>query len=624
MKKIVISGVQFLLFSGVIGFYVISNFNKKHPLAHFVSEPKSILKYDIQYLKKDKFRLHNKIKILLTDIHDSLKSDLAQSDIYNFNNQDCTPYLLKFPYAYQILRVYKDVYFYSNGLYDPTLECFLKKIRDKDSIIQTKNLEDTNYKNLFEKSKPYIGLDYVMVNSNRLKKLKEGVCLNLDSLIRACQAKNLSEFLKSQSIKNFYFILNNEIVTNGFRDGKGKLWNVVYSVPIEVCDEENHVHNKKVKVVFKVKDKSISAFNNTNEASSLENFYVDDLKEFEKCEEEMRLFIKQCKFVFYKNPPKKNTLTPLEKILLPKLTKKNKSLFQKTLKERNKRKKAQKKNFNWGKEGLVLLKKDVFEKFLEEQGKDITVLKKEESRNSFCDILKQKKLIQIYDLCGNVCSCVFQFLSNYSDADWEKFLREQSLNKKIKVYVGPGKSDEIKKLRERIGGLCVDFLKSEEVVQSLRENCKVDVIEEVELKEERKEDVLDDFALNFVLSDKYKKYLRQNYVQEGEAGRIKKLELKNINIDRSKNILINPLDGGLVVPKFICSFVISDNPILSKCLSLSCNMNNFSNANEVFKILNKHQCEYFVLYQDEDKKLQYKSSKQLKVKIDNHRYIISL
>ena len=54
------------------------------------------------------------------------------------------------------------------------------------------------------------------------------------------------------------------------------------------------------------------------------------------------------------------------------------------------------------------------------------------------------------------------------------------------------------------------------------------------------------------------------------------------------------------------------------------NMNNFSNANEVFKILNKHQCEYFVLYQDEDKKLQYKSSKQLKVKIDNHRYIISL
>jgi hypothetical protein len=190
--------------------------------------------------------------------------------------------------------------------------------------------------------------------------------------------------------------------------------------------------------------------------------------------------------------------------------------------------------------------------------------------------------------------------------------------------VGPGKSDEIKKLRERIGDLCVDFLKSDEVVQSLRESYKVDVIEEVKLKEERTEDMFDDFALSFVLSDKYKKYLRQNYIQEGEAVRIKKLELKNINIDRSKNILINPLDGGLVIPQFICSFVISDNPILSKCLSLSCNMNNFSNADEVFKILNKHQCEYFVLYQDEDKKLQYKSSKQLKVKIDNHRYIISL
>ncbi len=618
MKKIVVSGIQFLLVAGVIGVYVISNLNKKHPLTHLVSEQKSILEYDIQYLKKDKSRLHNKIKVLLTDIHDSLKSDLAKSDIYNFNNQDCTPYLLKFPYAYQILRVYKDVYFYSNGLYDPTLECFLKKIRDKDSIIQTKNLEDTNYKNLFEKSKPYIGLDYVMVNSNRLKKLKEGVCLNLDSLIRACQAKNLSEFLKSQSINNFYFILNNEIVTNGFRDGKEKLWNVVYSVPIETYDEENHVHKKNVKIVFKVKDKSIAAFNNTNEASSLENFYVDDLKEFEKCEEEMRLFIKQCKFVFYKNPPKKNTLTPLEKILLPKLTKENKSLFQQALKKRKESKEIQQNNFNWEKEGLVALKKDIFIDYLSSLKKHISVLQDERSRNSFCDALKKKKFIHVYDFCGHVDNCVFKFLF---DVDWEKFLQVQNLNEKIKVTEWQGKSDEIKRLREEIGDICVNFFYSEEV----RENFKVKSVEDkVEKKEEKLWDVLDDFALKFILSKKYKKYLRQNYVKEIDDNGIKKREFNNLHIDISKNILINPVDGGIVVPKFICSFVISDNPILSKSLSLSCNMNNFVNADEVFKNLNQHQCEYFVLYQDEDKKLQYKSSKQLKVKIDNYRYSISL
>lgn len=652
MKKIIISVVQFLLVAAGFGVYVYINLNKKYPLAHLTSEPKSVLKYDIQYLKENKNRLNNNIKVLLTDIHESLKSDLAQSDIYNFNKQDCTPYLLKYPYAYQVLHVYKDVYFYSNGLYDPTLEVFFKKIRD-NSIIQMKNLADTDYKKLFLKSKPYVGFDYVMVNSNRLKKLKPGVCLNLDSCIRACQAKNLSEFFKSQSIKNFYFILNREIVTNGFRDGKKKLWNVVYSVPVQTYDEENHVHNKKVKVVFNLKDKSISAFNNTKEVSSLENFYVEDLQEFEKCAEEMRSYIKQCKFVFYKNSPQKNTINSLEKILIPKLTKENRNLFQKALKERKDRKKRLVKSFCWAKEGRAVKDVDVLEKFLNSQ-KKIDVLRDDDSRNAFYNVLKKKKIIEVSDFDNKVDNCVFKLYTTFLDSEEQKFLQEQSLKTKLKVYVlnkswqdkikkvewrkdifntgikvykTGGKSEEEGRLKREVNALLVEFLKSDEMVKSCRENYQMEKIVEkkVEKKKEEKfeEDAIDKFCLNFVLSESYMKGLRKNYEMD-EREMNKKMELKDIQIDDSKRILINPMDGGLTVSKFICGFVISDNPILSKCLSLSCNINNFATADEIFKNFKNHQCEYFVLYQDEEKKLQYRSSKQLKVKIDNYRYTISL
>ena len=98
------------------------------------------------------------------------------------------------------------------------------------------------------------------------------------------------------------------------------------------------------------------------------------------------------------------------------------------LKQREEIKKINKKIFNWGEEGLVASKKDVFVDYLSSLKKNIAVLQDERSRNSFCNVLKNKKFIHVYDFCGHVDNCVFKFLS---DIDWEKFLQVQSLNKKI-------------------------------------------------------------------------------------------------------------------------------------------------------------------------------------------------
>ena len=541
MKKKLFSIFQFLIIFAGLGIYWGYSFKKKQPLIHIVSDSRSNLKYDIQYLSKDKIRFNNDIKVLLSEVHDALKVDLVQSDIYNFNQHDCTPYFLKYPYTSQILRVYKDVYFHSNGLYDPTLEFFLKKIRDKYSIIQTKDFEKTKYQNLFLESKPFIDFDYIMVNNNRLKKLKNDVCLNLDHIIRACQAKNLSDFFKSKSIKNFYFIMNHEIVTSGFRDGKKKNWRIVYSVPVKVknkkienTEDENssdtyETKNKNVKIIFSLQNKSISVFNNTESLPSLENFYVSDLIEFEKCEEEMKLYIKQCAFVFYKHPVIKENRS-FYKFLLSRAKPENQNLLYQAFDRLKKKSKDHFKTFVW-----------------------------------------------------TTDQCVYQPFANYSNEDLIQFLNTQSFKKKLKVQRDEKEVELIKKLRIEMKRVFLDFFKSEDYKKNLFANYKTKSIHK----------------------DNDKRF-------------------SDIKFEKSKNVLIDPHNGEIFSPKYICGFVISDNPILSKCLSLSCSMNDFSNANEIFEKFKNHQCDYFVLYQDEEKNLYYKSSKQLKVKIDNYRYLISL
>ena len=540
MKKKLFSIFQFLIIFAGLGIYWGYSFKKKQPLIHIVSDSRSNLKYDIQYLSKDKIHFNNDIKVLLSEVHDALKVDLVQSDIYNFNQHDCTPYFLKYPYTSQILRVYKDVYFHSNGLYDPTLEFFLKKIRDKYSIIQTKDLEKTKYQNLFLESKPFIDFDYIMVNDNRLKKLKNDVCLNLDHIIRACQAKNLSDFFKSKSINDFYFILNHEIVTSGFRDGKKKNWRIVYSVPVEVknkkienTDDENSstykTKNKNVKIIFSLQNKSLSVFNNTESLPSLENFYVSDLIEFEKCEEEMKLYIKQCAFVFYKQPAIKENRS-FYKFLLSRAKPENQNLLYQAF-----------------------------------------------------DRLKKKSTDHFNTFVWTTDQCVYQPFANYSNEDLIQFLNSQSFKKKLKVQRDEKEVELIKKLRIEMKRVFLDFFKSEDYKKNLFANYKTKSIHK----------------------DNDKRF-------------------SDIKFEKSKNVLIDPHSGEIFSPKYICGFVISDNPILSKCLSLLCSMNDFSNANEIFEKFKNHQCDYFVLYQDEEKNLYYKSSKQLKVKIDNYRYLISL
>ncbi|MDR2402094.1 MAG: hypothetical protein LBD32_01335 [Cytophagales bacterium] len=541
MKKKLISFLQFLMIFAGIGVYFWNKIKKKHSFVHIVSEPHSILKYDIQYLSKDKIRFNNEIKILLSEIHDALKVDLVQSDIYNFNKHDCTPYLFKFPYAFQILRIYKDVFFHSDGLCDPTLEFFLKKIRDKDIIIHEKNFEKTKYQNLFWESKPFIGFDYIMINNNRLKKLKSEVRLNLDQLIRSCQAKNLSDLLKSKSINDFYFVLNHEIVTNGYRDGKKKYWKAVYSVPVKITNkkleniddpegQEVAYKTKKVEIIFLLKDKSISVLNNTEALPSLENFYVEDLEEFKKCEEEMKLYIKQCNFVFYKHQLPKNKAKPFYKFLTSKSDLKNKILFDQFFK------------------------------------------------------LKKKDKHPFLNFVWTTDRYEYQPFANYSTEDLIEFLHTQSFEKKIKVQ----KNLEDIKLMENL---------------------------ELEMKI---------FFDNFLNSDEYKNNLYKKYEIETGKEESDDKKFSNIQLKSSKNVLINHQDGEIFYPNYVCGFVISDNPILSKCLSLACSMNDFFSANEIFEKFKNHQCEYFVLYRDEEKNLTYRCSKQLKVKIDNYRYSISL
>ena len=63
--------------------------------------------------------------------------------------------------------------------------------------------------------------------------------------------------------------------------------------------------------------------------------------------------------------------------------------------------------------------------------------------------------------------------------------------------------------------------------------------------------------------------------------------------------------------------------ILAKALAGSFIIDNFENANDIINNLRYHDCQYFVLFMDENGIFNYENSTKLKVKIIDNNYEIS-
>lgn len=90
-----------------------------------------------------------------------------------------------------------------------------------------------------------------------------------------------------------------------------------------------------------------------------------------------------------------------------------------------------------------------------------------------------------------------------------------------------------------------------------------------------------------------------------------------------KNYFVNARTKRSTEQKFFLGIVFADNNILAKALAGSFIIDNFENANDIINNLRYHDCQYFVLFMDENGDFNYENSTKLKVKKIENNYEIS-
>lgn len=90
-----------------------------------------------------------------------------------------------------------------------------------------------------------------------------------------------------------------------------------------------------------------------------------------------------------------------------------------------------------------------------------------------------------------------------------------------------------------------------------------------------------------------------------------------------KNYFVNARTRKSTEQKFFLGVVFADNNILAKALAGAFIIDNFENANDIINKLRYYDCQYFVLFIDEDGNFNYENSTNLKVKKIENNYEIS-
>lgn len=600
----------YILLSLGIGYYFYFRVRSSRELVT-LNDKIDNYEYLIQYKTNNKEYLKPNINEIINRVNIALKNDFKGSDTYILNhNKSCTPYICDYPYLLKVLNSCKELFYYTTGYLDPTLEPYIEKIKES-RINKTK----MTYKEIYDSCKSYIGSEYLMVNPKRIKKLKKDVKVNVDNFIASVAVQEIAKYLKSKNINDFYIQLNDEVCVNGLHSSNKRMyfsskkhWNINYQIPYEVkkkntfnfgnpytcikkitipkimddpvnfdeyvnqpgyskiynsseqdyiyvdinnADNQNILKKiENIEVSFKIKNKSLSIINNTQKNLISNCFYKDDLELIENYEQEEQVFIKRLKFRFFK-----------EKVLDFYDYQNN---FIKTL-DNNEKQFVK-----------FLIKKSTKTKLIGYAHKEHTNKTfNKEINDILCDIIHERKYL------------------NTSFYDFQNIVVKNLDPKEQKI---------------------IDLLEI-----SIKQNDD----------EEKIENNIQD--VNNVLFDivSKKKYLNfYDYYKKKTVKKNKKTEmnLKILsNFDNDKMILINPKNGELIQMKFIVAYIISDDQIYSRAYASAFSNMNFENINNVISKMNNHKCQYFVLYHDKDQNtFNYKASLDLNINKKGNLYVISM
>jgi thiamine biosynthesis lipoprotein len=173
--------------------------------------------HEIQYWSKKATNYQADIDSLLADLVQAVDPDKENSVIRLFNRYDCRPFYLEKPFLYHLLDKSKAIYKATNGAFDPTVAPLVKLWRAHRSHSSQPSASE------IRALQEYVGLDYVVVNPERVKRLKEGVSLDVQGLLHGYMLDVVAGLLDGYGVKNKLVKVGKQVLAHG-KQNKNQNW----------------------------------------------------------------------------------------------------------------------------------------------------------------------------------------------------------------------------------------------------------------------------------------------------------------------------------------------------------------------------------------------------------------
>ena len=177
--------------------------------------------YNIIYLSNNNYQ--KSIDSLFYLVNKSLSTYMPTSDISRINKGDST--VVVDSLFIEVFQKSKRIYKETKGYFDPTV-CGLVNAWGFGYKKGKKDLDSLEVRNLMN----YVGFDKVTLNTGKIQKNKQKLCLDFNSIAKGYGIDVIGRFLEAQNIKNYLIEIGGEIRVKG-KSKKGKSWKVAIDDP---------------------------------------------------------------------------------------------------------------------------------------------------------------------------------------------------------------------------------------------------------------------------------------------------------------------------------------------------------------------------------------------------------
>ncbi len=196
--------------------------------------------------KKEQAEYQVDIDTILANINQQMSIYIADSEISQFNRMDSTDSISVSSDFATVLN--KSLYWasQSNGMFDisilPLVNAWgfgIEKFNNRVPI--QKNIDDLL---------PYISWEFISLNGQILKKLFSEVKIDLGAVAKGYAVDRIGEYLKTNSISNYYIEIGGEILCQGLNPD-GNIWTIGIENPIRNSDSKQflntiHLNNRAI------------------------------------------------------------------------------------------------------------------------------------------------------------------------------------------------------------------------------------------------------------------------------------------------------------------------------------------------------------------------------------------